>query len=129
MLSWIPHSATVLDIGIMKRIYRRLVRLFLVAVCAYLAICAAMFGFQRSLLYHPDTSLADPADAGLQIAELQHLTTSDGEDLVVWWIPPRAPGKLVYLYFHGNGGNLSYRPNRFAGAAMVARPVARRKMG
>ena len=97
----------------MKRIYRRLVRLFLVAVCAYLAICAAMFGFQRSLLYHPDTSLADPADAGLQIAELQHLTTSDGEDLVVWWIPPRAPGKLVYLYFHGNGGNLSYRPDRF----------------
>ncbi len=79
----------------------------------YLAICAAMFGFQRSLLYHPDTSLADPADAGLQNAELQHLTTSDGEDLVVWWIPPRAPGKLVYLYFHGNGGNLSYRPDRF----------------
>ena len=87
--------------------------MFLAAVCVYLAICAAMFSFQRSLLYHPDTSLADPADVGLRNAALEHLKTPDGEDLVVWWIPPRAPGKPVYLYFHGNGGNLSYRPDRF----------------
>jgi pimeloyl-ACP methyl ester carboxylesterase len=94
-------------------IYRRSIRLSLVVVCGYLAICAALFGCQRDLLYHPDPSLADPADAGLPNAELAHLKTSDGEDLVVWWIPPRASGKPVFLYFHGNGGNLSYRPNRF----------------
>jgi pimeloyl-ACP methyl ester carboxylesterase len=84
-----------------------------VAVCAYLAIGAALFGCQRDLLYHPDPALADPVDAGLSNAMLEHLKTSDGEDLVVWWIPPRAPGKPVFLYLHGNGGNLSYRPQRF----------------
>lgn len=86
----------------------------MVPVCAYLAICAALFGCQRDLLYYPDTTLADPADAGLPNAELEHLKTSDGENLVVWWIPPRAPGKPVFLYFHGNGGNLSYRTKRFS---------------
>jgi hypothetical protein len=98
----------------MNRTYRRSIRLFLVAVCGYLAICAALFGCQRDLLYHPDPSLADPAKAGLQKATLEHLKTGDGEDLIAWWIPPGAPGKPVYLYFHGNGGNLSYRPHRVA---------------
>ena len=97
----------------MNRTYRRSIRLFLVAVCGYVAICAAMAGCQRDLLYYPDASLADPADAGLPNAALEHLQTSDGEDIVVWWIPPRAPGKPVFLYFHGNGGNLTYRSKRF----------------
>jgi pimeloyl-ACP methyl ester carboxylesterase len=95
-----------------KRTYSRSIRLLLVAACAYLAMCVAMFIFQRDLLYQPDMSLADPVDAGLPNAQLEHLKTSDGEDLIVWWIPPRAPGKPVFLYFHGNGGNLSYRPKR-----------------
>jgi uncharacterized protein len=98
----------------MNRSYRRLIRLFLVPACAYLAICAALFGCQRDLLYHPDTALADPADAGLPHATLERLKTADGENIVVWWIPPSAPRKPVFLYFHGNGGNLSYRPKRFA---------------
>ena len=97
----------------MPRTYRRSIRLLLVVVCGYLAISAALFGCQRALLYHPDTSLADPVDVDLPSAALEHLKTPDGEDLVVWWIPPRAPDKPVYLYFHGNGGNLTYRPNRF----------------
>jgi uncharacterized protein len=97
----------------MTRTHRRFTRLLMVAVCGYLAICAAMFGLQRSLLYHPDTSLADPAAVDLRNAAIEHLKTADGEDLVAWWIPPRSSGKPVYLYFHGNGGNLTYRPNRF----------------
>jgi uncharacterized protein len=97
----------------MTRTYPRSIRLFLVAACGYLALCAAMAGCQRDLLYYPDASLADPADAGLPNAALEHLQTSDGEDIVVWWIPPRTPGKPVFLYFHGNGGNLTYRPKRF----------------
>ena len=97
----------------MTRTYRRSIRLFLVAACGYLALCAAMAGCQRDLLYYPDRSLADPADAGLPNAAREHLQTSDGEDIVVWWIPPRAPDKPVFLYFHGNGGNLTYRSKRF----------------
>ena len=97
----------------MNRTVRRLIRLSLVPVCVYLAICTVLFVFQRDLLYHPDAALADPAGAGLPDAALEHLRTPDGEDLIVWWIPPRAPGKPVFLYFHGNAGNLSYRPQRF----------------
>jgi pimeloyl-ACP methyl ester carboxylesterase len=98
----------------MNRTYRRSIRLLLTAACAYLAIGAALFGCQRDLLYFPDPSLADPVDAGLPNAMLERLKTSDGEEIVVWWIPPRAAGKPVFLYFHGNGGNLSYRAQRFA---------------
>ncbi|HEY1386606.1 MAG TPA: alpha/beta fold hydrolase [Dongiaceae bacterium] len=72
-----------------------------------------MFGLQRSLLYRPDTSMTDPLKVGLQ-AEVQHLKTADGQDLVAWWIQPRALNKPVYLYLHGNGGNLSYRSERFS---------------
>lgn len=98
----------------MNPICRRSIRLSLVVAGVYLAICAALFGCQRDLLYHPDATLADPAAVDLPNAALEHLKTSDGEDLVAWWIPPRAPGKPVFLYFHGNGGNLTYRPKRFA---------------
>jgi pimeloyl-ACP methyl ester carboxylesterase len=84
------------------------------ATCAYLAIGAALFGCQRDLLYFPDTALADPVDVGLPNAMLEHLKTSDGEDIVVWWISPRVSGKPVFIYFHGNGGNLSYRSQRFS---------------
>lgn len=98
----------------MNRFYKRSIRLLLVPVGIYLAVCVALFGCQRDLLYHPDTALADPAAAGLPSATLEHLKTPDGEDLVVWWIPPRAPDMPVFLYFHGNGGNLTYRPERFS---------------
>jgi uncharacterized protein len=33
---------------------------------------------------------------------------------MVWWIPPGTPEKPAFLYLYCNGGNLSYRPNRFA---------------
>jgi hypothetical protein len=97
----------------MTRILGRSIRLLLVPVGIYLALCAAMFGCQRDLLYHPDAALADPAAAGLPDAALEHLKTPDGADLVVWWIPPRAPDKPVFLYLHGNGGNLADRARRF----------------
>lgn len=97
----------------MKRVFQRSIRLLLVPVGLYLAICATLFGCQRDLLYHPDPSLADPAAVDLPDAALERLATPDGEELVVWWIAPRAPDQPVFLYFHGNGGNLTDRPNRF----------------
>ena len=40
------------------------------------------------------------------------LTTADGERVIVWHVPPRQD-KPVILYFHGNGGALKYRVDRF----------------
>ena len=55
---------------------------------------------------------APPAQAGLPEAEEVTLTAADGVDTIAWHVPPR-DGKPVILYFHGNGGALRYRVDRF----------------
>jgi fermentation-respiration switch protein FrsA (DUF1100 family) len=40
-------------------------------------------------------------------------TTADGERLAAWYAPA-APGRATVLYFHGNGGGLVDRVDRFA---------------
>src|SRR6476646_2947403 len=54
----------------------------------------------------------DPRAAGLPEAEEAVLDTADGEQVIVWHVPPRE-GQLVFLYFHGNGGSLRWRDERF----------------
>jgi hypothetical protein len=40
------------------------------------------------------------------------LTTADGERLLAWRIAPR-PGQPMIVYFHGNGGGIDLRANRY----------------
>jgi fermentation-respiration switch protein FrsA (DUF1100 family) len=40
------------------------------------------------------------------------LTSSDGEKLIAWFVPPRE-GKPLILYFQGNAGGSNLRVNRF----------------
>jgi hypothetical protein len=52
------------------------------------------------------------------------LETSDGEQVVAWHVPPTRKS-FVILYFHGNGGALAWRAERFrmlvaAGAGLLA---------
>lgn len=100
-------------------------RLLAAACVAYLLLCAAMFAFQRRLQYHPDAGAMNPAAAGLPQAAQETLATPDGERIVVWWVAPRAAGRPVVLYLHGNGANLQARAQRFArlvedGAGLMA---------
>ncbi len=78
----------------------------------YLALVALMYVTQRGLMYFPETLRTAPADAGLAEAEEVMLDTPDGARVIVWHIPPRGDGP-VWLYFHGNGGALRYRVDRF----------------
>jgi hypothetical protein len=64
------------------------------------------------MMYFPETVHTAPAAAGLPQAEEVKLTTSDGEHIIAWHVPPR-DGKPVILYLHGNGGALRYRVERF----------------
>jgi fermentation-respiration switch protein FrsA (DUF1100 family) len=80
--------------------------------CVYVGVAAVLYFTQRSLMYFPETTRTTPAQAGLPRAEEVTLTTADGEHLVAWHVPP-ADGRPVILYFHGNGGTLSYRVARF----------------
>lgn len=82
------------------------------ALAAYLGVLAYLYLAQRSLMYFPEVVRTSPADAGFAQAEALTLATSDGENVIVWHVPPRA-GQPVVLYLHGNGGALSHRVDRF----------------
>ena len=95
-----------------------------IAVCAYAGLTAMIYFAQRSLMYFPDRTYTTPAAAGLPEASEVPLTASDGVKIHVWQVPPQ-PGNPVILYFHGNGGSLRYRVDRFrrligAGIGLVA---------
>ena len=71
-----------------------------------------MYWAQRSLMYFPERSRTAPAVAGFAAAEEVLLDTADGEKVIAWHVPPRGERQVV-LYFHGNGGSLRYRAERF----------------
>ena len=83
-----------------------------IAFCLYAALAAVIYFAQRSLMYFPDTVHVLPAAAGLLEAEEVPLTAADGVRIAAWHVPPR-DGKPVILYFHGNGGALRFRVERF----------------
>ena len=86
--------------------------LLITLLVGYGAIVALAYFAQRSLRYFPDRARTTPAGAGLPQAEEVELATSDGERVIVWHVPPRGERPVV-LYFHGNGGSLSWRAERF----------------
>jgi uncharacterized protein len=83
-----------------------------VALCLYLGFAAVLYFTQRSMMYFPETIHTAPAQAGLPEAEEVTLTASDGVKSIAWHVAPRGD-KPVVLYFHGNGGALRYRVERF----------------
>src|SRR6516164_2595671 len=78
----------------------------------WLVIFALLYVRQRAMQYFPERFRTAPAVAGLPEAEEAVLDTADGERVIVWHVPPRAD-KPVVLYFHGNGGSLRGRVDRF----------------
>ena len=80
--------------------------------CVYVGVAAVLYFTQRSMMYFPEATHTTPAQAGLSRAEEVTLTTSDGEHIFAWHVPPAAD-RPVILYFHGNGGTLRYRTERF----------------
>src|SRR5690349_21098139 len=83
-----------------------------IALCLYVGVATTIYFAQRSLMYFPDTAHVVPAAAGLPEAEEVPLIASDGVHIAAWHVPPR-DGKPVILYFHGNGGALRFRVERF----------------
>src|SRR4051812_8973825 len=86
--------------------------LLIFGLSLYLGIVALMYIAQRKLMYFPDIFRASPSDAGLPQADEVMLDTKDGERVIAWHVPP-VGDKPVLLYFHGNGGALRYRIDRF----------------
>ena len=80
----------------------------------YGAMVVLTYFAQRALMYFPDRTRTPPGAAGLPEAEEVMIETADGEKLVAWYVPA-AEDKPVILYFHGNGGALVHRVDRFRG--------------
>jgi hypothetical protein len=81
-------------------------------VVLYGGFVALLYVAQRSLQYFPERERTTPLAAGLPEAEEAILDTTDGERVIVWHVPPR-DGQPIFLYFHGNGGSLRWRDERF----------------
>ena len=86
-------------------------------IVLYGGFVALVYVGQRSLQYFPERRRTAPGTIGLPEAEEVVLDTADGERVIVWHVPPRE-GRPVFLYFHGNGGSLRWRDERFR--ALVA---------
>jgi alpha-beta hydrolase superfamily lysophospholipase len=89
-----------------------LVSVAIVFVAFYVALAAILYFTQRSMMYFPETVHTAPAQAGLPEAQEIDLTASDGARIIAWHVAPRR-NKPVIVYFHGNGGALRYRVERF----------------
>ena len=85
-------------------------------VAGYGGLLLLVYLGQRALQYFPERARTPPAAAGLPEAEEVVLDSSGGERVIVWHIPPRGE-KPVVLYFHGNGGSLRWRVDRFRALA------------
>jgi fermentation-respiration switch protein FrsA (DUF1100 family) len=86
--------------------------LVLIGAAIYVILVAAMYLAQRSLMYFPETLRTAPAQSGLPEAEEVTLDTADGERVIAWHIAPRGDQPVI-LYFHGNGGALRNRAERY----------------
>jgi uncharacterized protein len=105
----------------MKKIFQSLTA---GVVILYVAACTYMYVQQRSIVFNPSTS--DVALSVDQVPGASNVTlqTTDGETLKAWWVSPKN-GAPIYLYFHGNAGNLvgsfsnpQGRAERFAGLTL-----------
>jgi uncharacterized protein len=85
--------------------------LVIIGMGGYALVVGALYVGQRSLLYHPVATRISPAEAGLPEAQEVVLTTSDGEKLIAWHVPPRGD-KPVVIYFHGNAEIVPWRAER-----------------
>src|SRR4051794_30402529 len=86
--------------------------MLIAAAVGYLGLGALMYFAQRSLMYFPEARRTSPTAAGFPQAQEVTLDTMDGERVIAWHVPPRGDQPIV-LYFHGNGGSLAYRVDRF----------------
>jgi hypothetical protein len=84
----------------------------IVPVVAYGTFVALVYVAQRLLQYFPERRRTAPSAIGLASAEEVVLDTADGEGVIVWHVAPRNR-QPVFVYFHGNGGSLRWREERF----------------
>jgi fermentation-respiration switch protein FrsA (DUF1100 family) len=82
------------------------------SVGAYVLFAGILFGCQRSLLYHPNQALPDPAEYGLKGVSIERIDVNGQHKLFTWWRRPESMDRPVIVYFHGNAGHLGHRAEK-----------------
>ena len=92
---------------------RRFIAAVLLAAVVLGAVVAGLWGqLERRFVFFPTREVAaTPADFGVEFEDV-YFPTSDGYRLNGWYIPGR--GETVWLWFHGNGGDLGHRAEEMA---------------
>ncbi len=90
-----------------SRMQRTLVLIVVILVALYLALCAALFVFQRALIYFPQPSAIETSETLLKL-------TVDDVDVAVSIRPHDGPKALIY--FGGNAEDVSRNLPGFAQA-------------
>jgi pimeloyl-ACP methyl ester carboxylesterase len=72
------------------------------AAAVYLAVTAAAYIMQRSLLYFPPARYVSPLESGVPFMRDVQIMTSYGAS-VSWYVPAASGDKPVVMFFHGNG--------------------------
>ena len=84
----------------MKKI---LITILAIAATLYLLALAALYMFQRSVLYIPPKVYLTPAGVELSGADEVPETDDEPNNVMGWWLAPKEPRAPVVMYFHGNG--------------------------
>ncbi|GAA6211386.1 alpha/beta hydrolase [Hyphomicrobiales bacterium 4NK60-0047b] len=78
----------------------------------YMGIALALFFLQRKLVFSPDPTYVSPDDIELKGINEVVLKSKDGLKLYSWYAKAAA-NKPTFLFFHGNGGNVANREEKF----------------
>ncbi|KAB2914835.1 MAG: alpha/beta hydrolase [Hyphomicrobiaceae bacterium] len=81
-------------------------------LCVYALLVLFAYLVQRRMIYFPDRAYVRPVQVGLANVEERVLKMPDGARVIAWYAKAR-PGQPTLLYFHGNGGGLADRADRF----------------
>ena len=105
-----------------RKITQRWRVLLIVLIIGYVVVLVVLSTFQRYLVFQPDRTFIEPAEAGMTDFELVKIHTSDGETLNAWYTiqkGEKSRGKFI-LFFHGNGLSLAKNRNAIANLARYA---------
>ena len=86
-----------------------LIGLLVLGAIGYGTALVALVLMQRKMMYFPSPSRGGASDWGLDRALTMALKTPDAQTIVAWYQPPLGEAKPLFLYYHGNGGDLSDR--------------------
>lgn len=78
----------------------------------YCVICMVMYLRQDSIVFMPESGALRVSETADNAQEVD-ITTEDGERLEGIYIPRENESKKIFVYFHGNAGNINDRAGKF----------------